>query len=155
MFGRVFDFFAAGSLPHAPVEVGQFFERESVIQTHHRRPMNNGLKTLARRAADSLRRRVRRDQLGVFGLQLFELIHQPIVGGIGNFRVVRHMIEIFVVAKFFAKTLDLFCDLTTLGHRNPGRMQSAEPANYYTMHACLAGSDELYGPRHHRRAFDL
>src|ERR1700678_79708 len=108
--------------------------------------MKNGLKTLARRAADSLRRRVRRDRLGVFGLQLFQLIHQPIVGGIGNFRVVRHMIEIVVVAKFFAKTLDLFCDLTTLGHRNPGRMQSAEPANYYTMHACLAGSDETLWP---------
>jgi hypothetical protein len=30
-----------------------------------------------------------------------------------------------VVAKFFAETLDLFCDVTTLGHRNPERMQSA------------------------------
>jgi hypothetical protein len=29
-----------------------------------------------------------------------------------------------VVAEFFAKTLDLFCDVAALGHGNPERMQS-------------------------------
>jgi hypothetical protein len=35
------------------------------------------------------------------------------------------MVKIFVVAKFFAEALELFGDVTTLGHRNPERMQSA------------------------------
>jgi len=37
------------------------------------------------------------------GLQLLEAIHQAIVGGIGNFRLVQHVIEIFVVAQLVAQ----------------------------------------------------
>jgi hypothetical protein len=34
-------------------------------------------------------------------------------------------------------------------------MQPAELANYYTMRTYHTGTDELDGPRHHRRALGL
>jgi hypothetical protein len=43
-----------------------------------------------------------------------------------------------VVAYLLAEVLNLFYDLATLGHGNPGRMQSVRASKYYTMRPCLS-----------------
>ena len=47
------------------------------------------LKSFARRAADALRGRIGRGQLGMLGFELLELLHQLVESGVGNFRIVQ------------------------------------------------------------------
>src|SRR5580693_8216876 len=66
--------------------------------------------TLARLRSHPLRRRIRSDQLGVFGFQTLEFAHQRVVFGVGDFGRVEHVIQVLVVAQFPAKGLDFsFC----------------------------------------------
>jgi hypothetical protein len=41
-------------------------------------------------------------------LQLFQPVHHPVIGRIRDFRLVQHVILIFVVAQLLAEVLDLF-----------------------------------------------
>src|ERR1700719_3207626 len=65
-----------------------------------------GLKTLARCAANTHGGRIRSDEFRVRGFQLFELAHQAVVGSIRNFRVVRDVIAVFMMAQLFAQIFD-------------------------------------------------
>ena len=40
------------------------------------------------------------------GFQVFELAHQAVVGRVGHFRIVGHIIAVFVVAQSFAQVFD-------------------------------------------------
>jgi hypothetical protein len=63
---------------------------------------------LAWLAAYTLRRRVRRYQRGMLRLQPLEPVHERVILGVGDFRCVEHVVEMFVVANLFAKSLNLF-----------------------------------------------
>ena len=102
----VLDFFAAAAFAHAAVEFAERFIRKSVVQAQHGPRVLHGLKTCARGAADAHRGRIRGNQFRVRGFQLLELAHQPVVGGVGNFRIVGDVIAVFVMAQFFAQVFD-------------------------------------------------
>ena len=81
------------------------------------------LETLARRAAHTLRRRIGRAQFGMLGLELLEPLHEPVERGVGNFRIVRDVIEVLIPANLLAETFDLFGGVaglcgSGLGHGN-------------------------------------
>ena len=59
-----------------------------------------------RLAADALRGRVGRDELGVVGLEPLELVHERVVFGVGNFGRVEDVVEVLVVAQLMAQS---FC----------------------------------------------
>src|SRR5215470_20347416 len=65
--------------------------------------MRNFDETLARLAAYTLRRRVRRDQLRMIGLDLLELVHQPVEFGIADLGIVEHVVAVLVMANLIAK----------------------------------------------------
>ena len=54
VFGDVFDFFAAGEFADAAIEIGEFVEREGVVEADHRGFVADLLKTFAGDAADAL-----------------------------------------------------------------------------------------------------
>ena len=58
-------------------------------------------------AADALGGRIRSEQFGMLGFQRLELAHQRVVFGVGDLRIVEHVILMFVVAQFLAELLDL------------------------------------------------
>ena len=57
------------------------------------------------RRADTLRRRVGRDEVGMLFFERLQLAHQPVVFRVGNFRIVEDVIAVVVV-------LDLLTQLT-------------------------------------------
>ena len=97
----VFDLLPAGSFARAAVESVQFLEGERVIQAQHRRDVPARLEAFAGRSAHALRGRVRRDQFRVCGLELLQLVHQPVEFGIGNRRAVEQVIAMLVQADLF------------------------------------------------------
>jgi hypothetical protein len=106
VFGDVIDFFAAGELAHAAVEIAQRVHGKCVVEAHHRHPVAHLLKSFARRAAHALRGGIGSEQLRVLVFQLLELAHQLVEGRIGNFRVVGHVIEVFVAPDFIAQAFN-------------------------------------------------
>jgi hypothetical protein len=54
-------------------------------------------------AAHALGRRAGGEQLRVRGLDALELVHQRVVGGVGNLRGIEDVIEVFVAAEFGAQ----------------------------------------------------
>ncbi len=58
-------------------------------------------------ATHPLRGRIRRDQIGVLGLQALELIHPRVVLRVRPFRGVQNVIQVLVVAKLLAKRVNL------------------------------------------------
>ena len=74
------------------------------------------LESFARRAAYALRRRIGSDEFRIFRLQLLEFLQHPVKLDVGDFRLVEHIIEIFVPAQFFAQFLDLFGCRCVLRH---------------------------------------
>ena len=136
MLGDVFNLFAAGKIPHAAIKSFQLFHGERILQAPHGSFMANGLKTFAWSAAYALGGRVRRAQLGVRIFERLELVHQAIVGRVGNLRIVFYVIKIFMMTKFIAQPLYFLRNVWTFRHGNPVRMQSVQPAEYYTMRPC-------------------
>ena len=65
-------------------------------------------------------------QFGMLGLKLLEAVHQPVEGGVGNFGIVRDVIEVFVAANFLAQALDFFgCRLACIFSLDFGMETSA------------------------------
>src|SRR5882724_740496 len=50
--------------------------------------------------------------------QLLQRVHQPVVGGIGDLRLIGHVVQILVMPQLFAQLLDfaLHCRLRSLSH---------------------------------------
>ena len=68
--------------------------------------------SLAGLAAYALGGRIGRDQRGMLGFEVLQLLHQLVEFGVADFGIVEDVIEIFVVADFFAQSLDLFFDVS-------------------------------------------
>ena len=69
---------------------------------------------LARLASNTLRGRVRRDQLRVRRLNLFELLHEQIKFSVADFRIVEDVIAVLVMANLIAQRFDV-CRVFGLG----------------------------------------
>jgi hypothetical protein len=67
-----------------------------------------GTKTLGRFAAHALGGRVGSHEFGVLGLDALELVHQRVVGGVGDLRRVENVIQVLVAAQFGAQFHDAF-----------------------------------------------
>ncbi|CSI03175.1 Uncharacterised protein [Shigella sonnei] len=63
-----------------------------------------------RRSTYTLGRRIRRNQFWMFGFQLAQFAHQPVVFSVGNFRRIHHMIKIFMMAKRRSQFCQLLFD---------------------------------------------
>ena len=70
--------------------------------------MLDGREAFGRPAADALRRRIRRDQLGMLRLERLELVHQRVELGVDDLRRGVDVIELFVAANLAAELLDSF-----------------------------------------------
>ena len=82
------------------------------------------LEPVARRRADALRRRFGRDQLRVLLLERLELVEEPVVLGVGDLRLVEHVVEVEVVVDLLAQVVELLLDalLRARGHElDPSR----------------------------------
>src|SRR5919108_2725615 len=108
MLCNVFDLFLAASLAHPPVPFPQSVVRKRIVQAEHRPRMPHRGKAFARRPAHAHRRRIRRHQLRMRRLQLFQPLHQPVVRRVRNLRLIQHVIPVFVVAQFLAQLFHLF-----------------------------------------------
>ena len=58
--------------------------------------------------ADALRGRIGRDQLGMLSFELLQLVHELVELGVGDLRIVEHVVAVFVVPNFIAQRFDLF-----------------------------------------------
>ena len=76
-------------------------EREHRLQVADLREPGDGL------VADALRRRVRRDQLGVLGLERLQLAEQRVVDVVADLRVVEDVVAVVVVGDLLAQLGDL------------------------------------------------
>ena len=82
---------------HALAPRRQLVEREGVVERHHRHLVLDGGELRARGAADLLRRRVRRPQLGVLLLDGPQLDDEGVVLGVGDLRRVELVVLPVVV----------------------------------------------------------
>ena len=111
-------------LPHVlgPLEeallVGHLLERA------HGGQVLDLLEPVAQRRADALRGRFGRDQLGVLVLERLELVEEPVELGVGDLRLVEHVVEVEVVVDLLAQVVELLPDalLRARGHEpDPSR----------------------------------
>ena len=93
---------------HAFTESIELIEGEDVCQALQRNLVPYLLKLAQGLAADALRGRIGRDELGVLRLKGFEPVHQHVVFIIGDDRRVVHIIELAVMFDLPAKAEDLF-----------------------------------------------
>ena len=103
--GRVLHRQRPGQLAHPPVPVRQLLGRIRIVQAQHRPRVPHLLESLGRLAAHALRRRVRRQQLRMLGLDPLQLVHQRVVLGVGDLRRVQHVVKVLVAAQFRAQFL--------------------------------------------------
>src|ERR1700690_4022792 len=74
--------------------------------------------SLARLPPNALRGRIRRDQLRVLRLQILQMLHQLVEIEIADFRLVYHVVQIFVAADLLAESLNRFFGVFARGsHR--------------------------------------
>ena len=78
--------------------------------------MPNRLKPGARSAPDASGGRIGRDQLWIGRFELFQPIHQPVVSGVGELRLIQNVVSIVVVANLVAELLDFLFRRNGLGH---------------------------------------
>jgi hypothetical protein len=57
-------------------------------------------------SADALRRRVRRDQVGVLVLEPLQLVVEPVVGGVGDLGIVEDVVAVEVMIQLGAELVD-------------------------------------------------
>ena len=95
-FAVVGDAFDAERLANAPVEGLDVVVGERVVERKHRDAVRHRPEGSHRRAADALRRRIGREQLGMLGLQRLEFAEQRIELGVGDRRRVEHVVAVVV-----------------------------------------------------------
>ncbi len=121
MLRHIIHALASGKLAHAPVKILQPLERKSIVEADHRHLVPIGLKSGARLAAHALRRRIRRDQLGMLRFERLELIHQLVVAGVGNLRIIQDVVEVIVPVNIVAQALDFLSRRARRGFRSSRR----------------------------------
>ncbi|MNI17184.1 hypothetical protein D3C73_705460 [compost metagenome] len=82
---------------HPAVELTHVGFFEGVAEAEHRHFVTHLGERRQRRAAHSLGRRIAGDQFRIGGFKRFELVEQPIVLGVGNARLIQHVIAIVVL----------------------------------------------------------
>ena len=107
-FGYVLVCLSLQQIAHAAVKIAQFAFVERIVQAQHRRAVLHLHEPFARLSADSLRRRIGRDQVRMLRFEILQPAHQRIVLGIGDLRLVQHVIQPLVTLQFFAQAPDLF-----------------------------------------------
>ena len=65
--------------------------------------MRDRQKAVEHRADHALGRRIVGDEFGVFGLDSLQFLEQPVVFGVGDLRVIEHVIAVRVTLQLFAK----------------------------------------------------
>src|SRR5690606_17047949 len=70
------------------IKIRKIFIREDVGEREHRNSMPDLAKTRRGGGTDSLRRAFWRDEVGMLSLDFFEFLHQPVIVGVGDFRLV-------------------------------------------------------------------
>ncbi len=110
-FADIVDVFAAAEFVDAAFPVAQLVFAVSIVEREHGRGVRRFDEALARLAADALGGRVGRDQFRMLSFELLELVHELVEFGVANFRIVEHVVAIFVMADFFAQRFDLLFDL--------------------------------------------
>src|ERR1041385_3773529 len=85
--------------------------------------MRNLDKAFAWLASDALSRRVRRDQLRLLGLELLQLIHQPVEFRVADLRIVEHVIAVLVMANLVAKRFNAGCRFVTHTGKNVSKFR--------------------------------
>ena len=74
---------------------------------------------LAGLAADALSRRIWRDQIGMFGLDLLQLIHQTVEFGVADLGIIEHVVAVLVMPNLLAQRVDIFLSVVlSCFHRN-------------------------------------
>ena len=111
-FANVINLVGAAKLVHAPLPGAQLVFVVGVIEREHRRAVPHLDEAFARGAAYPLSRRIRRDQLGIFRLQLLQSVHQHVKVGVADGRLVEHVIEIFVASNLLAQRFHLALNRT-------------------------------------------
>src|SRR5712672_875038 len=107
VLGDVLDVFAAAALAHTAVEIRQGFVGKSVVQAKHGAGVLDGLEAFAGSGAYANGGGIGRYEVRMRGFEFLEAVHQAIVGCVGNFGLVQHVVEIFVMAQLVAQGFDL------------------------------------------------
>src|ERR1035438_5503054 len=97
----------AEEVADAAVEIAELTLVEGVIEAEQRRAVLDLDESLARLSTDALGGGVRREQLGMLGLQRLEPAHQLVVFGVGDLGSVEDVVLLLVVAQLFGELLDL------------------------------------------------
>ena len=101
----------------AAVPVAQFLLVVGIVEREHRPRVLHLDEAFARFAAHALRRRIRRDQLRMRRFQALQLLHQAVKIGVGKFGSVQDVVQVFVMADFFAQIVNLALNAFVLGDR--------------------------------------
>src|SRR4029077_6401616 len=96
---------------HAPLPRPQLLFVVSVVERQHRRRMPHLDESLAGPAPDSLCRRIRSNQRGMFSLKLLQLLHQLVERSIADLGIVESVIKMLVIANLFAERSNLLFDV--------------------------------------------
>ena len=105
---------------------------------------------------DTLRRRIRRDELGIFAFQRLQLAKQAVVLGVGDRRRVERVVLIVVPLDLLAQRCNPLADFARSRHENRRRARLASRArcrgpaswNGSAASCCWIAADGLLGERH-------
>jgi hypothetical protein len=100
---RILDPLAREVRAHARDPGAQLLGRADVREREQRLQVPDLLELRDRRAADALRRRVRRDELGMLGLDRPQLVEQGVVGVVADLGVVEDVVAVPVVLELPAQ----------------------------------------------------
>ena len=112
----ILDVLLSGQLVDTPLPVAQLLLVVGVVEREHGRRVWNFEKSFARLAADTLRGGIRRDQLGMGGLELLQFLHQPVEFGVADLGIVENVVAILVIANLVAKLVDLSLNVGSRSH---------------------------------------
>ena len=88
-------------------EGAQLIVIEGVVERQHRHRMLHFFKPAGRRGSDTLGGRFRGDQLGIFGFQRLEATQARVVVGIGQRRIIQHVIAVAGLEQLAMQLRDL------------------------------------------------
>ena len=106
--------------------------------------MRNFDEPLARLAANSLRRRIRRDQLGMRRFKLLQFVDQAVKFRIADLGIIEHVIAVLMTSNLVAQRFNFVFNMLNGFHRtivSPPRHGSTEN----TIHKTLLTMPFLYG----------
>jgi len=89
--------YSAKATPDALVERTQLVVGVGVVEAEHPLCMRDGRETCGHASADALGRRIEGDELRMLGFEADEFGHQGVELGVGDLRLVEHVVALFVV----------------------------------------------------------